>query len=75
MLIKKKPPTDQKLTFAPMGKKPAAFAKNDVENAADAKKPGDKKEDAKDLKKQTKKGKSKNTGFFAKKAATALAKK
>jgi hypothetical protein len=61
----KKPPSDQKLKFAPMGKKPG-ITKVDVENAADAKKPGDKKEDAKDLKK-------KKLSPFAKKAAAALA--
>lgn len=45
--------------------------KSDVENAADAKKPGDAKEDAKD----TKKPKGKGANFWAKKAATSIAKK
>lgn len=77
MLIKPKAKDDTKLIFAPMGKKPAKkgqnpFAKPDVENAADAKQPGDAKEDAADQKKT----KTKKSGsYFAKKAATILAAK
>lgn len=74
MLIKKKPADNTKLTFPPMGAKPKGFTKTppDVENAADAKKPGDAKEDAADQKKpKAKKGAS----FFANKAAQAFVKK
>lgn len=60
-LITKKPIDDTPLNFKPMGAKP------DIENAADAKKPGDKKEDAADMKK------SKKPNKFASKAAQALA--
>lgn len=79
MFTKKKPfPGDdpnQKLTFAPMGQKPIKpQAKPDIENAADAKKPGDAKEDAQDAK-TTKKPKSKGASFYAAKAATALSSK
>lgn len=55
-------------------KKPLMFtkssAKPDVENAADAKQPGDAKEDAKPAKK-----KGKGASFFANKAAAAFVKK
>lgn len=72
MLIKKKPADDTKLSFQPMGAKPQSVlqkvTKPDVENAADAKMPGDKKEDAADRKTPKKKN-----NYFAKKAATALA--
>lgn len=76
MFTKKKPfPGDdpaQKVTFGPMGKKPTPKAKPDVENAADAKMPGDAKEDAQDKKT---KAKGKGASFWASKAATTLAKK
>lgn len=65
MFTKKKP-----LVFT----KTAANTKPDVENAADAKLPGDKKEDAKDAKTVVKKTKGKGASFFANKAAKALAK-
>lgn len=65
-LITKKPVDDTKLKFKPMGSKPGISKAVDVENAADAKKPGDKKEDANDMKK-------KKVNPFAKKAAVALA--
>lgn len=63
-------------------KKPLIFTKptagltpvKDIENAADAKMPGDKKEDAADMKKKPVK-KGKGAAFFANKAATALVKK
>jgi hypothetical protein len=68
VLLKKKPVDDTKLNFAKMGAKPI---KPDVENAADAKKPGDKKED---VKKSAKKKKGPGLSFYSKKAAAALAK-
>lgn len=68
MLLKKKPLADEKITFNP--KSSMSAAKADKEDAADAKKHGDKQEDAKAKKS---KGKSKSK-FWAKKAATTLAK-
>ena len=68
MLLKKKPLADEKISFNPKSSIPVAKA--DKEDAADAKKPGDAAEDAKDKKS---KGKSKSK-FWAKKAAATLAK-
>jgi hypothetical protein len=77
MFVKKKPVDDTKLTFPPMGAKKSVLqrvSKPDVENAADAKKPGDAAEDAKDSKK-TKKAPAKANKFAAKAAAALAARK
>lgn len=79
MLIKKKPVDDTKLKFAPFGSKPVKPQTADVENVADAAKPGDAAEDAKagGQQKASKKGSKKAGGqanLYAKKAAAALAK-
>lgn len=83
-IIKKKPVDGTPLTFAKMGAKPVKQQTADIENAADAKKPGDAAEDVKAAgqqkgsnqgSKKVIKKKGGNANFFAKKAATALAAK